>query len=357
MEAIILFIRPVIWVIAGLIVFAFFYPFLRSVWVRPMMLLWGFYLGTRKAKNVVKVLNAVDQMDNPGTSPEKYSEIVQNAIQDAEGVNKQIHEEHKNHLKDRVGNLEARINKHEQNFMNWRQKTHERFIGKRFDIVDEQLRNIKFKNIVLLVFASIIIYIDALIARHVFVSLGFFTDETLTILGRDIPGGYPMLYGAFLTVALAGFLHATLKIESLQAFFFEQQWGRRIVVMIGLFLLLLLLGAVLFPNAAKELIEIAMRVGWGLGVIIVYWCLTKIIGENESYAEVLIPLALVLTIAGWIVLGVGLVVELFLGKIWDVIANVVLSTNRVRVTKKLENEIIRYQALSQGFRRGFSINF
>ncbi len=351
MEAIIPYIWPTVLTILGFLVFAFLYPFLRSIWIRPLMLLWGFYLGGRRRRNVEREIN---HKDDPSTSREKINEFIQNAIQGEEDSIKELHDEQKTHFENRVTDLETRINKHEQNFKNWRQRVPESFIGKKFSSVDENLRTVKLKNIVLLVAVISIIYIDALIARHVFVSLGLFTNETLTIFGREFPGGYPKLYGAFITAALAIFLHVALKRESLQVFFFEQRWGRNLVIIIIALLFILLLGAVLVPDSAKELMEIAMRVSWALGVIIVYWLGSKIIGENENYAELILPVTIVLLLLGWVVVGAGFILELFLGKIYDIFTNILLSPNKTRLKKKHDNELVRYQAIRQGFRRGFN---
>jgi len=336
----------------------FIFPFIRQIWVKPAMHLWGFYVGARKRKMIFKHISLDKNLSSQTQGNlidiyKRHSEENLNAeLQELETM----HNSTKDDINKKIDDIEKKIEKRKKNFSEW---INNREIKKRFKAIENHVLSSRPKNLILLFIIAVIIFIDTLIAKQIFQSLGMFT-EILEIFGERIEAGYQYIYGLFITVVIAFFLHFTLKIDLVNDFFHSQKFklfnrmGPKVVFLIFFSIFSLLLLAVLLPDSSKSFLEIVMRICWLIGVLVVYWLIDQILGQDNDYIQLIFPLIIILLALGWIFFGFFSILQLLGGNIVQFFFELSLNINKMRLKRKSDNEELRYSCFNYGIRRGFN---
>jgi hypothetical protein len=336
-------------VIIGIFVLLFLYlfPFLMSPFVQVGSLLWGFIVGRRRR---FALIDPRIPTPNPAQSKaDDAQDLVDHEFQYLETARQEkadIVKDKLREIKERKGNIRQEHEKHKAALL-------EALPARAFRSVKALINRETGKNVLLFIGIVGLLFVDTLIARQIFVSLGLFVSDNIVFLEHEIQ--YTVIYGVFLTLTLAILLHLVWPREAFKSFVSKRKWNIVIgaAALVVFFLVRLL--TVLFPDTAQRYMEVLMLLCWIIGVVGVYWLIGEIVNDEEDWFKLLVatvaPLVIVLLVFfGSIVIVHGLL-ELIFTKTFEAW----FELRQARAVRQERNTLEASYGMKRGFYRGFTL--
>ena len=208
------------------------------------------------------------------------------------------------------------------------------------------------KNVLLLVAIVGILVVDTLISQHIFSSLGLYSKEWLKLGEWRV--NYATIYAFFITAAVAFSLHMVWPRKKFKAQLAENRWTMLGGLCLLVVLFIIRVATVVNSDWAQQLMEVVILTAWLIGVVIVYWLVGEILGDDPDWFKLVvaigIPIVLSLLVLGGSLLILGLLFD------WLIKAGceVWLGLRKARTTK--QETIARERLIKNkgGFYRGFN---
>lgn len=357
-----------IWTVIGGVFFVaiviYLLPFILYPWLKPLKTLWGFYVGRRRRKPILLAAfpsQPTVSTANPGSpnNPQTMEDAIRKLIDQEFAYLDGIHQLKITSLQGKLDEVQIRLKASEDLYQKRRKDSENYLVRKGFSNSLEQINKDTGKDFLILLFICLLLIVDTLIARHIFVSLNIFVSEgnltVLHVLGQDIPVDYPALYGLFFTIAAAFLLHIFWVKQKMKDFLNQSRWGFISGgVVLALFFVLRLL-TVINPSIGQALIEVLTLTSWVIGVIGVYWLTGEIVGDNHDYFKLLVALSSPIILVLVILFGIPVLLEMLVewclkhfGRTW-------LGLTKTRTIKQKQNADEGQEAMKKGVYRGVTL--
>jgi hypothetical protein len=345
--------------IAAVIVIVYLLPFLIALWIKPIMLVWGFIVGRRRRKEIIaaEFPESNNGADNPGESnnpgkDDRDSVTMANDIVRREMVYlNEMHKERLDYLNSKLTSYEERLQALDESYQERQESDRKNFPGNVYYKSLELLNGETVKHFLLLILMAALFWADTLIAQQVFTSLGLFPTDKYTIFGKEIP--LTLILGLFLTFVAALFLHIVWKKSMLQSVK-DRKTGIVLGCSVLVVLAVLRLISVVSPNAASPVIEGALILGWILGVIVFYWLLEEILGEPANWLDFAVAIGTPILLVLVVLFGTLFLLEKIFESLLKLTVKGWIRLGQARTTRKRDNSEESKEATTRGFYRGLT---
>lgn len=367
---------PTIWSLIFLIIttalFLYLLPFLLPPLIKIFMPIWGYMVGRRRRKAIWLAAStaaslggkrdpAPESTDSSVTDQTSFDEAVRRF---EEMVNKlaegessyltQAHDEKERFLAEKEAGLKEESKRIKDWYRDRRSKDKVTLLGKAFNAVVKSLDKELGKNVFLITGVSLLLVVDAIIARQIFISLGVSPVSNVIIGGKQTPMDLPLLYGVFLTFTVAFALHLFWPRKKIREF----TTGTNISIVIGGLILILIaglrLGATLSPNMGASLLEILTLLGWVLGVLAVYWMVGEVVGEDPHWFKLMIAFFAPVVIVLLFFFGALTLLQLIVEWVAKTVCEAWFEMRKARTVQQERNTDESYHATKKGFHRGLT---
>lgn len=343
------------------ILIAYFLPFLMALWIKPTMVLWGFLVGRRRRNGILSPQfpegsNLPNGATEEHAADEKRRSIEGNilasdALKQEHQYLEQMHHARLDHLNSKLENFEQRLGVLNNNYQQRKGTARNHFPGNVYHASLSFLNRRTAKDFLLLLIIAAVFAADMLIAQQVFTSLGLFPTDKYTLFGKEIP--LTLVLGIFLTAVAALFLHIVWDRKNLRTLK-ERKSGFVVgCVMLALLAILRLISVISPPNA-RPVVEGLLLLGWMLGVIVFYWLLGEILGEQPSWFELFIAMALPALLVCVMFFGVLFILEKLVESLLKLTIQGWINLGQARTVKRRDNAEESTQATMRGFYRGLT---
>jgi exonuclease VII small subunit len=328
------------------------------------MPLWGYIIGRRRRKALWLAASAVTPTNSSVTKSSDSTSFEETVRKFEEMVNKlaegetthltKSHDEKKTFLKEKETALEQGATKVKSWYQERRNRDRETLLGKGFTAVLKSLDKEFGKNVFLMIGVSILLIVDAVIARQIFISLGVSPVSKFVISGKEVPIDLPLLYGVFLTLTVAFTLHLLWPRSKIKTF----TTTTKISIIVGGLILILIaglrLGATLSPSMGASLLEAIMLIGWILGVLAVYWLVGEIVGDETSWFKLMIAFFAPVVVVLLFFFGTLTLLQLIVEWVAKTVCETWFELRKARTVQQERNTDESYHATKKGFHRGLT---
>jgi hypothetical protein len=338
-------------------------PFLMSLWIKPVMSLWGFIVGRRRRNALIlpeypekeQILGTNGSVDNAeiSNSPNSHnsSALASEALKLESTYLDGVHKKKIDYLDNRLDATETRIKNLDESYQRQQEKDRNNFPGNAYYATLSSLNKVTAKDFLLLLIISSLFIADTLIAQQVFTSLGLFPTDKYVIFGKEI--SLTFILGLFLTIVAALFLHILWDRKQL-----KEVKKRKLGMGIGLATLVLLAAlrfiSVVVPARAHSVIEMVLIFGWLMGIVIFYWLLGEIIGEDDNWYGLFIAIGLPVLLILVFFFGFLFLLEKAVEWLLCTLFKGWCQLGHTRTMKQKQNAEEGYQATLKGFYRGLT---
>jgi hypothetical protein len=342
-----------------IILFIYFWPFAERFAKVPALSIWGYYVGRRQRKSI-QSLYYRESLES--ITEQRVKEIEKRIVDALKAEQKHIQEVYARKLhriSDSLANIEHKIEYIKNTYSKYREKLDSSFLSKTRASLREKCNYETGKNLLLLAIITVIYIIDALIARHMLISLNMFVNEKafqglpfLEKFSLDIP----TIYGLFFTFVFALAFHVLVKRKTIREILEKHYIG------LSLAAGFLFIGTALrfstttsSKDPAKILMEALLSLCWYLGVIIIYWLTEIILRDNEEYDALFIAIASPILLCVFVVFSAALSGAIALGIIVKLLAQSVISIFKFRINR-VRNNIENYDVIiTSSIYRGYTL--
>ncbi len=333
------------------------WPFVWAVLVRPLGHLWGFTVGRARKPVLLGDLAGVVGLLG-GNEPVVAATHAGDGAAIAEELRwqRELFSRRTNELDNEVKRLDAEVEASAKRRKATTEAVMNSWTGRVFRHLEADLGLEHRKDVMLLWMITFVLAVDTLIAAHVFSSLGLFVGEPiyLPFFNRQVEV-LPQLYGFFITLSLAGFIHVAVGPKRLEPWLRDSARGRILALALVATMALLLLLAALFGAAAKQISEVVIRIAWVMGLVLLTWLIGKIVGPEDDLRKLLIALLAPLSALLLVFSGSAALVQIVFEKVIEGGFEVAARTARARAARRLRNDSLAYEAHVRGVVRGATI--
>lgn len=255
------------------------------------------------------------------------------------------------YLNGKLKSIEDKIDGLNKNYQEQQEKDRNNFPGSAYYGSLNALNKTTAKDFLLFLIISALFIADTLIAQQVFTSLGLFPTDKYEILGKEIH--LTFILGLFLTAVAALFLHMVWDRKKL-----TEMRSKKLGMIIGLVALVLLATlrfiSVVVPLHAKAVVEMALIFSWIMGVVVFYWLLGEVLGEEDNWYDLFVAIGLPILLTLVAFFGTLFLLEKFIEWLMKSAFKGWFELRQARTSRQQQNAEESYQASIRGFYRGLT---
>jgi hypothetical protein len=350
-------------ILLAIAVIVYLLPFLISLWIKPVMALWGFIIGRRQRNALVLPdYPKRERVDDPGSSASgaeatdsarayNLKSASTESLKHESDYLEDMYKKKMEYLNGRLKSIEDKIDGLNKNHQEQQEKDQKNFPGNIYYTMLNALNKTTAKDFLLFLIISALFIADTLIAQQVFTSLGLFPTDKYEILGKEIH--LTFILGLFLTAVAALFLHMVWDRKKL-----TDMRSKKLGMIIGLVVLVLLAAlrfiSVVAPLHAKAVVEMALILSWIMGVVVFYWLLGEILGETSNWYDLFIAIGLPILLTLVAFFGTLFLLEKFIEWLMKSAFKGWFELRHARTMRQKQNAEESHQAITRGFYRGLT---
>lgn len=324
-------------------------PFALGPLVQILSPVWGFIVGRRRRRTLIDAKFPTAERSENVLAGDQAQKLMDNEFKYLESAR----QEKESILKEKVKEITEKKENIEEAHKRHKEAMRETLPAKALQNVIAKFNRETGKNLLLLLGVIALLFVDTLIARQIFISLGLLVSDSIEFLEHQVQ--YTTIYGVFLTTTLATLLHLVWPRKRFKTFFSENKWSLLIGVgALAIFFVVRLL-TVLVPDTAQRLMEVLMLSCWIIGVVGVYWLIGEIVGDESDWFRLVIAIAAPLLVVLLILFGGVIIVHGILEFAFTKSIESWLGLRRARAVKQERNALEASYGVKRGFYRGFTL--